>query len=238
MLATCLPWGIPITPQDLSFLIFLITGSPSGNRALETRGWRPAPSGTGHPLEFVPSGEDPGPPAHTCAGPQPLHLGPAHLCSSSRPWPGRSRQGRRRRSGRVHCGRSGSRDWDCPSTRPCLGAELVVCTHRLSSHLARTDHPSQAERPPLSMPGGGRCSPTQNSPWASSSKPSGQPTSFSSARQRGQALRTRGQVCPRPPGTVSPGHSPGLWRPHASLARQRPPPSRVLSPSPEEAGAQ
>lgn len=170
---------------------------------METRGWRPAPLGTGHPLEFVPSGEDPGPPAHTCAGPQPLHLGPAHLCSSSRPWPGRSRQGRSRRSGRVHCGRSGSRDWDCPSTRPCLGAELVVCTHRLSSHLARTDHPSQTERPPLSMLGGGRCSPTQNSPWASSSKPSGQPTSFSSARQRGQALRTRGQVCPRPPGTES-----------------------------------
>lgn len=37
---------------------------------------------------------------------------------------------------------------------------------------------------------GTRCSPSQNSPWESSSKPSGQP-SFSSAGQRGQALSTQ-----------------------------------------------
>lgn len=52
-------------------------------------------------------------------GPRPR--GPTHLCSSCRPRPGRSQQGRSRRSGRAHCDRNGSRGWGRPSTRPCLG---------------------------------------------------------------------------------------------------------------------
>ena len=88
-----------------------------------------------------------------------------------------------------------------------VGRGPVVCAHRPSS--------------PQSLPGGGlprpcwggeACSPKQNSPWASSSKPSGQPTSFSSARQRGQTLRTQGPQCPRRPGMESPGPSGGPGR--------------------------
>lgn len=45
-------------------------------------------------------------------------------------------------------------------------------------------HPAQAEGLPHHARVGIGCSPTQNSPWVSSSKPSGQPTSFSSARQK------------------------------------------------------
>lgn len=88
-------------------------------------------------------------------GPRPR--GPTHLCSSCRPRPGRSQQGRSRRSGRAHCDRNGSRGWGRPSTRPCLGGGgaggLRAQALRPAGPAAG---PSQAERPPSSTPGQGQ----------------------------------------------------------------------------------
>lgn len=182
-------WGDPCHPQYLSLSHLWLLGQevPGG------QGVRAPQAGTRGP------GGQAGP---SLRGPRPYHTpGPGPLCRAMPPEvpvvPGRAKS-----AGQERWLGTWQQEW---GQGPGLRDRSSLPGGGTAVQMARL---SRAEGPPIHARVGTGCSPTQNSPWGSSSKPSGQPASLSSARQRGRALRAqsardREQRRPQPGPAVS-----------------------------------